>query len=79
MFPGAFIPLHHLLCIHNAAIPDEGRCSAEHHFLSVPHFGHHDTPQSLQHRDQLPCQPGKTIQIVLVILVLTASVMLISL
>lgn len=79
MFPGAFIPLHHLLCIHNAAIPAEGCCRAEHLLLPVPHFGPHDILQALRQRDQLPCQPGKNRLIIQVIPILSVSVMLIIL
>lgn len=59
MFPGAFLPLHHLHRVHHAAVQVVVRCGAERHLLPVPHYRHHSAPHHLQQRaHSLPSQPG---------------------
>lgn len=43
--PGALLPLHHLHCVHHAAIPAVVCCGAERSLLPLPHY----CPDSVSH------------------------------
>jgi len=60
MFPGAFLPLHHLHGVHHAAVPAVVRRGAELHLLPVPHPGPHTAPHRLRRAPpSSPSQPGE--------------------
>lgn len=63
-FPlGAILPVHHLHCVHHAAVPMVVRGGTERAHIAVPHRGAHIAAHRIQRRAHAaPRQPGETLQ-----------------